>query len=111
MSTFQDYHLVAIAEGQIIGYINGIVKEGDIDRIFEKQEKYLMIENLYVKSENRNNKIGGMLPDQILQNARSNGIIKYVVATETKDMDSILRFYEKHGFKLFFVQLFRTDVE
>ena len=52
-----------------------------------------------------------MLLDQILVNAKKNGIMKYAVATDTIDMNAILRFYEKHGFKPFHVQLFRTDSE
>ena len=68
-----------------------------------------MIENLFVKSEYRNKQIGGKLLDKIIQNAKNNGITKYAVATDTKDMKSILHFYEIHGFKPFHVELFKID--
>ena len=46
MEKFGDFHIVAIVESHVIGYINGIVKDKDNERVFKEQEKYLMIENL-----------------------------------------------------------------
>ena len=71
---FPKYHLVAISNNQIIGYINGIIKNKDAERVFKKNKSYLMIENLFVKSEYRNKQIGGKLLDKIIQNAKNNGI-------------------------------------
>ena len=109
LKKFPNYHLVALSNNQIIGYINGIIKNKDAERVFKKNENYLIIENIFVKSEYRNKQIGGKLLDKIIQNAKNNGITKYAVATDTKDMKSILHFYESKGFKPFYVQLFKID--
>jgi hypothetical protein len=33
--------------------------------------------------------------------------MRFVVATVTKDMDKILNFYRRHGFKPWYVQMFK----
>lgn len=109
MNKFKDYHLVAEKNNQIVGYVNGIIKNKDNERVFKRGEEYLMIENLYVQSEYRNNNVGGKLIKKILDNAKKNGISKYAVATDTRDMKTILRFYEQQGFKPFLTYLFKID--
>ncbi len=109
MTKFNDYHLVAVDNNQVVGYINGFIDNNGDKRVFNKNEEFLMIENLYVREEYRNKKIGGLLIEQIMSNARKNGITRFAVSTDTKDMKSILRFYENHGFKPFHVNLFKMD--
>jgi ribosomal protein S18 acetylase RimI-like enzyme len=103
---FQKYFLVAESEGQIVGYINGSVLVNEKVKVLPKQETYLEIENIYVRPEFRNRHVGGDLLEQLLAIAEQNGIARFVVSTITKDMDRIMRFYQRYGFKPWFVELF-----
>jgi ribosomal protein S18 acetylase RimI-like enzyme len=55
----------------------------------------------------RNQNIGGKLIERLLEIAGQAGIQRFLVATVTKDMDKILNFYRSHGFKPWYVQLFK----
>ncbi len=104
---FQKYFLVAESNGQIIGYINGSVRVNEKVEVLPKQETYLEIENIYVRPEYRDRHVGGDLIEQLLAIAEQNGIKRFVVSTVTKDMDRILKFYRRYGFKPWYVELFK----
>ena len=104
---FQKYFLVAESDGQIIGYINGAVRVNEKLDVLPRQETYLEIENIYVLREYRDQHVGGNLIERLLAIAEGDGIKRFVVSTVTKDMDRILRFYGRYGFKPWFVELFK----
>jgi ribosomal protein S18 acetylase RimI-like enzyme len=104
---FKKYFLVAESDGQIIGYINGSVRVNEKVEVLPKQETYLEIENIYVRPEYRDRHVGGVLLEQLLAVAEQNGIKRFVVSTVTKDMDRILKFYGRYGFRPWFVELFK----
>jgi len=103
---FQKYHLVAEIEGNIIGYVNGAVRQGDKSAIIPAGDPYLEVENIYVRSEFRDREIGGTLLKHLLGIAKQNKIRRFFVSTVTKDMDRILDFYQRHGFKPWYVELY-----
>ena len=103
---FQMYYLVAESEGNIIGYINGSVRQGDKLPIIPEQDPYLEVENIYVESEFRSKEVGGRLLKRLLEIAKENGIKRFFVSTVTKDMDKIINFYRSHGFKPWYVEMF-----
>jgi ribosomal protein S18 acetylase RimI-like enzyme len=98
---------VAETDSQIIGYVNGTVLINEKVEVLPKQETYLEIENIYVQPEFRNQHVGGALIEQLLATAEQNGIKRFSVSTVTKDMDRILRFYRRYGFKPWYVELFK----
>ena len=104
---FPKYFLVAETEDRIVGYVNGSVRVNETMEVLPKSETYLEIENIYVMSEFRDMQVGGDLLERLLAVARENGIERFVVSTVTKDMDRILSFYRGHGFKPWFVELFK----
>lgn len=104
---FHQYFLVAEHDGQLIGYINGSVRLNEKVEVLPQRETYLEIENIYVRPEYRDRHVGGDLIEQLLAIAEQNGIKRFVVSTVTKDMDRILRFYERYGFKPWYVELFK----
>lgn len=104
---FQKYFLVAESDGQIVGYVNGSVLVNEKVAVLPEQETYLEIENIYVMPEFRNIYVGGDLIEKLLDVAEQNGIKRFVVSTVTKDMDRILKFYRRHGFKPWYVELFK----
>jgi ribosomal protein S18 acetylase RimI-like enzyme len=104
---FQKYFLVAESDGQIVGYINGSVHVNEKVEVLPKQETYLEIENIYVRPAYRDGHVGGDLIERLLATAERDGIKRFIVSTVTKDMDRILKFYQRYGFKPWFVELFK----
>jgi hypothetical protein len=45
--------------------------------------------------------------DKLLEAAEGNGITRFVVYSATKQWQKIIGFYEKHWFKMWFVQMYR----
>lgn len=48
-----------------------------------------------------------VMVDKLLEAAEGNGITRSVVYSATKQWQKIIGFYEKHGFKKWFVQMYR----
>jgi ribosomal protein S18 acetylase RimI-like enzyme len=101
------YFLVAETGGEMIGFISGDVSAGDGSAVVPPGEKYLEIENLYVAPEFRKQGVGGRLVDEALTKARRNGAAYATLYSASKDARGILRFYERHGFKSWYVQMFQ----
>ena len=104
---FQNYFLVAESDGRIVGYINGSIRTNETVDVLPKQQTYLEVENIYVRPEFRDVRVGGDLLDALLEVAKQNGIQRFVVSTVTKDIDRILAFYRSHGFKPWYLELFK----
>jgi ribosomal protein S18 acetylase RimI-like enzyme len=101
------YYLVAELDGEVIGFISGSTHISEGMAVISKSEAYLEIDNLYIAPHFRRNKIGGMLIDQLLAIAKQDGICRALVYSATKDIHSILKFYGAHGFKSWYVRMFR----
>ncbi|MBI1882128.1 MAG: GNAT family N-acetyltransferase [Chloroflexi bacterium] len=99
LNQFKSYFLVAEIDGRIIGYTNSSVHISKGLAVIPKGEQYLEIDNIYVKPEFRNRRVGRILIDSLLQVAAYNKIKRFLVHSATKDMDRILDFYRSHGFK------------
>ncbi|WP_164545580.1 GNAT family N-acetyltransferase [Paenibacillus albus] len=102
-----EYFWVAELDSEIVGYITGTVHESDGLAVIEKGEQYLEIDEVYVLPEYRSMKLGHLLVDTILQTSEENGITRSVVYSASKQWQQIVGFYEKHGFKMWFVQMYR----
>jgi ribosomal protein S18 acetylase RimI-like enzyme len=107
LAQFPSYFLVAEDNGRIIGYINGSVHLGTEAAIIPVQEPYVLIENIYVNVEFRHMHIGGELVERLLVAAQEQGIQRFLVSSTSKQMEKILTFYQGHGFKLWYVQLYK----
>ena len=103
---FKMYYLVAESDGDILGYVNGSVRQEGKQVIIPEGIPYLEVENIYVNSEFRNKDVGGMLLRRLMEIARQNEIQRFFVSTVTKDMEKILNFYRNHGFKPWYVEMF-----
>jgi len=60
-----------------------------------------------VTAEHRSSGIGGMLLDGLLEAARRNGVERSLVYSATRDLEKVLRFYRRHGFKNWYVRMYR----
>jgi ribosomal protein S18 acetylase RimI-like enzyme len=104
---FPQYFLVAESGGRIVGYVNGSVRDNETVDVLPKQQRYLAIDNIYVRPEFRGIRIGGNLLERLLEVAKENGLERFVVTTVSTDMDSILSFYRGYGFTPWHVSLFK----
>jgi len=107
LTRFPSYFLVAEYNGRIVGYINGTVRIGAEATIIPVQERYVEIENVYVTAEFRHKQVGGQLVERLLEAAKQSGIQRFVVSSNSKQMEKIIAFYQSHGFKLWSVHLFQ----
>lgn len=101
------YFLVAEVEGELAGFITGSEHVSDGAAVVPEGAAYLEVDDLYVRPRLRRRKIGGMLLDRLLEEARRAGIRKALVYSATKDVRGVLKFYEGHGFQPWFVQMFQ----
>lgn len=102
-----DYFWVAEINSEVVGYITGSVHESDGLAVIEKGERYLEVDEVYVHPEYRSENIGHLMVDKLLQTAEGNGITRSIVYSASKQWQKIVGFYEKHGFKMWFVQMYR----
>jgi GNAT superfamily N-acetyltransferase len=101
------YFLVAEMNGELVGFVNGLVGTSPGLAIMPEGQSYLSIEDLYVAPAWRSQGIGHRLVDAIIATAQKAGLQAAMVYTSTKDVHRILRFYEQNGFQSWFVQLYR----
>jgi ribosomal protein S18 acetylase RimI-like enzyme len=102
-----EYFWVTEISSEVVGYITGSVHESDGLAVIEKGERYLEVDEVYVHPEFRNENFGHMMVDKLLQTAEQNGITRSIVYSASKQWQKIIGFYEKHGFKMWFVQMYR----
>lgn len=102
-----DYFFVAEIDGTIIGFAYGTIHEAADMSIFPDGTRYIEIDDIYMDSVHRGTGVGGILLDNVLEAARKNGIDRSLVYSATKDSDKILNFYKAHGYKTWFIQMFK----
>ena len=101
-----DHFLVAEAVGRVVGFAHGTVRSTPVLAVVPAGEPYLEVEELYVRADSRRRGTGGLLVDAILARARESGVERFTVFSAAHDQPGILRFYERHGFRPWGVQLF-----
>lgn len=101
------YFLVAEIENEIVGFISGGIKISDGLAVIPKGKSYLEIENLYVVPRFRKQGIGGKLIDELLAEAKRDKVAYASLYSATKDIHGILKFYERHNFQSWYVQMFQ----
>ncbi|MCR2044035.1 GNAT family N-acetyltransferase [Anaerosalibacter massiliensis] len=101
------YFLVAELRDEIIGFIYGTVHKAEDMAIIDSGQLYIEVEDIYVSLNNRGTGLGSLLLDKILELAKENGIERSLIYSSTKDMDSIIKFYKKHDYKIWCIQMFK----
>ena len=101
------YFLVAEVQGSVVGFAYGSVHVSEGMAVLPAGQTYFEVDAIYVANEHRDSGIGGMLLDGLLEATQQNSIERSLVYSATKDLDRILRFYRKHGFKNWYVRMYR----
>ena len=98
---------VAEQGAAIIAFASATTHTSDGLAVIPAGETYLEIDELYVAASHRSHGIGGALLEQVLQEASSQGITRGLVYSATKDWRRIIDFYQSHGYKMWYVQMYR----
>ena len=107
LERFPAYFLVAESAGQLVGYIHASVQRDNPVEVIPADQPYVMIEDIYVRSDFRSRDIGGALLEQVFEVARRAGMERFTVGTLSKETDRILKFYRSHGFTPWRIQFFK----
>ena len=99
------YFLVAELDNEIVGFVYGTVNKAENMTVIENGELYIEIDDIYTTLNNRGSNIGTLLLDKILEVAKENEIERSLIYSSTKDMDSIIKFYKKHDYKTWCIQM------
>lgn len=104
------YFYIAIDGETVIGYVTGEVKSNDIDNymnVFPLNTEYLQVNDLYIAHDYRNKNIGAELLNVVEQKAKNNKVKHIFLSSATMDAETIRRFYEKNGFKIWTTTFFK----
>jgi len=101
------YFLVAENQNHIVGFISGAVHLSNELAIIPNGRTYVEIEDLYVSPQFRQLGIGSQLIEYFLSQAKSQGVTYALLYSATKEIRSVLQFYERHGFQGWYIQMFR----
>jgi ribosomal protein S18 acetylase RimI-like enzyme len=107
LERFPAYFLVAVSDGQLVGYIHASTDHDKRVEVIPEVEPYVAIEDIYVQPDYRDRDIGGALLERLFEIARQEGIERFIVGTRSKETDKILKFYRSHGFTAWSIQFFR----
>lgn len=101
------YFLVAELNKKIVGFVYGTVHKSQNMAVMDNGQLYIEIDDIYVCIDNRGFNIGTILLDKILEIAKENGVKRSLIYSSTKDMEGIIKFYKKHDYKTWCIQMFR----
>ena len=101
------YFFIAELNGEIIGFVYGTVRKAEDLTILDNGQLYIEVDDIYISSNSRGTGLGSLLLDKILEVAKENGIERSLIYSSTKDMDSIIKFYKKHDYKTWYIQMFK----
>ena len=102
-----DSYLVAEVGGSIVGFISGAVRTSEGTAVIPAGESYFDVDNLYVMPEFRNRGVGSSLITRRLAQAKQQGVSYALVYSAAKNIEEIVKFYERHNFQSWYVQMFR----
>ncbi|WP_445324070.1 GNAT family N-acetyltransferase [Paenibacillus sp. FSL M7-1455] len=97
---------MTLRKGRIVGYTHGVIQTSQYP-IFPLNSRFLEIYEVYVHPDYRGDRIGSQLVDRMIAEAESNGITHAFVGSSNLDWQRTVGFYERHGFKMWYVQMYR----
>jgi GNAT superfamily N-acetyltransferase len=101
------YFFLAEEAGTIAGFVYGSEHVSAGTAVIPQGQRYLEIDDVYVDPSYRGKGIGGALIQRVEGEARSRGIVRFQIYSAALDVDGVLEFYRRHGFKPWFVQMYK----
>lgn len=96
---------LAVRDGRAVGYL--MLRFGDGANTWELGDRSAEVETLAVLAEERSGGVGRGLMDAAVASAEAEGVTAIGVGVAHTNADAI-RFYERHGFRPFYVELLRV---
>lgn len=106
-SKLGEYFFVVELNSEIIGFVYGTIHTADNVAVIDNGQLYIEVEDIYISSDNRGTGLGSILLDKIICAAKENGIERSLIYSSTKDMENIMKFYKKHEYKTWYIQMFK----
>lgn len=101
------YFLVGEFQGEVVAYAAGVVKLGK-GYIFKPEgEQYLNVDEVFVHADHRDKGLGTRLVQALLDKAEAEGIVRSMVGSNNVDWLATYRFYERHGYRMQSIQMYR----
>ena len=101
------YFLVGKHEGVVIAYAAGVVKVGKYSIFKPEGERYLHVHEVFVHADHREKGVGDRLVATLLSRSESEGINRSMVGSNNVDWMRTVRFYERHGYGMFSIQMYK----
>ena len=98
---------VAEIEDATIAYAAGVVKLGKGAIYRPEGEQYLNVDEVFVHADHRGGGIGAQLMQALLEKAALAGVARSLVGSNNVDWLSTFRFYERHGYRMFAIQMYK----
>ena len=102
------YFWVAAVDGDVVGfcYASPRTSEGQ-GAMLGEGERYLEIDDLYVRPDHRDKGVAAALLDRVLEEAAGRGITRSLVYSASVEWQKAIRFYERAGYRMWFVRMIR----
>ena len=101
------YWFVAESAGRVVGFVGGDVRESEGLTVIPAGQRYLEVEDLYVRADHRSRGLGGRLLDRALREAAERGVERALVYSSNRAWERTVAFYRRHGFEMWFVRMVR----
>ena len=101
--------LVARDADRIVGFVCARIIDNPGYAVMPTAQRVQQIEELFVLREARQRGIGTALVRATLQRARDRGVAAFHVFTAARDSDRIVRFYRRHGFEPWGIQMYLSE--
>lgn len=101
------YFFVGEFQGKTIAYAAGFVKLGEGAIFMPEGEQYLNVDEVFVRADHRDRGVGTRLVHALLSRAESEGVVRSMVGSNNVDWVSTFEFYERHGYRMFAIQMYK----
>ena len=106
-----EFFFVARDSRRIVGFVCARIIHSPGYAVMPAARRVLEIDELYVRRQARRLGIGTALVEAALQQAREQGVHAFHVFSATGNTDDILRFYRRHGFEPWGIQMYLAQTE